>query len=75
MSKSQRLHKSVTKINDNFVYVEYTYLYVDEKEDVEKQKGDFKGFVPIGKTIHRKIKVHNKDVAWIWGQMYQKVIL
>jgi hypothetical protein len=72
MAKSQRLKKNVTKINDNFIYVEYTYLYVDEKEEVEKEKGDFKGFHPIGKTIHQNIKVQGKNLVWIWGQMYQK---
>jgi len=72
MSKSQMIDRRINKIDDNFVYVEYTYLYVDEKENIEKQKGDFKGFHPIGKTIHKNIKMHGKYTGWVWGQMYQK---
>ena len=72
MSKSQMIDRRVNKIDENFVYVEYIYLYVDEKEEIEKQKGDFKGFHPIGKTIHRNIKMQGKYKGWVWGQMYQK---
>ena len=72
MSKSQMIDRRINKIDDNFVYVEYTYLYVDEKENIEKQKGDFKGFHPIGKTIHKNIKMGGKYIGWVWGQMYQK---
>jgi len=72
MSKSQMLDRQVTKISDEFVCIKYVYLYVDEKEQIEKQKGDFKGFHPIGKTVHKNIKHGGKYIAWSWEQMYQK---
>ena len=56
MSKSQMIDRRVNKIDDDFVYIEYLYEYVDEKDEIEKKRGDFKGFHPIGKTIHKNIK-------------------
>ena len=72
MSKSQRFRKNVTKIGEKFVYVEYYYLYVDQKQSLPKEKCVFKGYHPIGDTTYENIKADGKNQGWIWGQMYQK---
>lgn len=72
MSKSQMLDRQITKISDNFVCVKYVYLYVNNKEDIEKHKGDLKGFHPIGKAVHGNLKHDGKYIGWTWEQMYQK---
>ena len=72
MSKSQRINRHVTKLDYDFVLVEYDYLYVDEKEEVERKLGDIKGYHPIGKTIHINLKHCGKPIGWVWKQMYQK---
>lgn len=71
---SQQISRDYRSINDEFKYVKYTYLYVDEdkKEPIEKSKGDFKGYHEIGKSKTTPIKVNGKTVGWSWEQMYQK---
>lgn len=66
------IDRQITKISNDFVCVKYVYLYVDNKEQVEKKKGDLAGFHPIGKSIHKNLKHDNKYIGWSWEQMYQK---
>jgi hypothetical protein len=71
---SQQISRDYRNINDEFKYIKYTYLYVDEnnKEPVERTKGDFKGYHEIGKSKTTPIKADGKVVGWTWEQMYQK---
>lgn len=72
--KSQQVNRDYRSINDEFKYVKYTYLYVDEEnvEKTEKKAGDFKGYHEIGKAKTSQIKVNGKIIGWTWEQMYQK---
>lgn len=72
--KSQQINREYRNINDEFKYIKYTYLYVDdnEKEKSTKNVGDFKGYHEIGKSKTTQIKVNGNVVGWTWEQMYQK---
>ena len=70
--KSQQIDRDFRSINDEFKYVKYTYLYVEESKKVEKKVGDFKGYHEIGKAKTTPIKADGKVVGWTWEQMYQK---
>lgn len=72
--KSQQINRDFRSINDEFKYVKYTYLYVDEanKEKTEKKAGDFKGYHEIGNAKTKSIKLGDKVIGWSWEQMYQK---
>ena len=72
--KSQQVNRDYRNINDEYKYIKYTYLYVDEDKIVKKEKnnGDFKGYHEIGKSKTSQIKIDGKIVGWTWEQMYQK---
>lgn len=76
MAKSQAVDIDVSKINDNFIRVKYTYAYVDNedaKRNVRKKTKLLKGYTMIGKPVTNKVKFTNENGGlWTCERMYQR---
>lgn len=74
MTKSQMIDRHLEKIGENYLYIKYVYLYVDDKDKtaIKRKHGDFKGYSKIGKSVCKTIRTGD-NTLWSWEAIYQKI--